>query len=90
MEHILNFTEILLNVPLDGRHLLLSVDLSLAEAFLLGTVTLRAVLTALIRIAIQRFPADFQGHLLLRQRDAGTAGDGVLIVRGKADGLAIL
>ena len=30
VEHILNFTEILLNVPLDGRHLLLGVDLRLA------------------------------------------------------------
>ena len=31
-----------------------------------------------------------RGHLFLRQGDAGAAGDGVLIVRRKTDGLAVL
>ena len=33
MEHILELAEILLNVPLDGFHLLLGVDLSLIHIF---------------------------------------------------------
>ena len=35
MEHILDLTEILLNVTLDGLHLLLSVDFGITEFFLI-------------------------------------------------------
>ena len=35
MEHILELAEILLNVPLDGFHLLLGVDFGITEFFLI-------------------------------------------------------
>ena len=35
MEHILELAEILLNVPLDGFHLLLGVDFGITESFLI-------------------------------------------------------
>ena len=48
------------------------------------------VITATIWLAIQRSPSDFQSHLVLWQRDTGAAGNGMLIVCRKADGLSIL
>ena len=47
------------------------------------------VITTIIWLAIQRFPSDFQSHLLFWQRNTGAAGNGMLIVCRKADGLAI-
>ena len=48
------------------------------------------VAAVILRISLYRLVTDLQGHLFLRQGDAGAAGDGVLIVRRKTDGLAVL
>ena len=90
VEHILELAEMPLDVPLNGLHLLLSVDLRNARFLILGCSTVRVVLTVIIQVTIQRFPADFQCHLLLRQADARAAGDGVLIICRKTDGLPIV
>ena len=47
------------------------------------------VAAVILRISLYRLVTDLQGHLFFWQRDAGAAGDSVLIVCGKADGLAI-
>jgi len=48
------------------------------------------VAAVILRISLYRLVTDLQGHLFLRQRDAGAAGDGVLIVRRKTDSLTVL
>ena len=48
------------------------------------------VAAVILRISLYRLVTDLQGHLFLWQRDTGTAGDGMLIIRRKADGLAVL
>ena len=44
----------------------------------------------ILRISLYRLVTDLQGHLFLRQGDAGAAGDGVLIICRKTDGLPIV
>ena len=73
MEYMLEIAKILLDVPLDGLHLLLGVDLGNAGLLVLGAFPVRTIPAG--------FPGDLQGHLLLRQADAGAAGDGVLVIR---------
>ena len=91
VEHILELAEILLDVPLDGFHLLLGVDFGITEFFLiLLVIIVRVVAAVILRISLYRLVTDLQGHLFLWQRDTGAAGDGVLIVRRKTDGLAVL
>ena len=43
MKHILKLAEILLDMPLDGLHLLLGVDLGNTSIFILGHFTVRAI-----------------------------------------------
>ena len=90
MEHILELAEILLDVLLDGIHFFLSIDLWNTGFFVFRPFAVRVILIAVIRAAVCRFPGDFQSHLLLRQSDARAAGDGVLIICCKANGLPIL
>ena len=86
MEYMLEITKILLDVPLDGLHLLLGVDLGTAGLLVLEF----SVLSVIVRIIPAGFPGDFQGHLLLRQSDTGAAGDGVLVICRETDGLPIV
>ena len=91
MEHILELAEILLDVPLDGFHLLLGVDFGITEFFLiLLVIIVRVVAAVILWISLYRLVTNLQGHLFLWQRDTGAAGDGVFIVRRKTDGLAVL
>ena len=86
VKYILELAEILLDVPLDGLHLLLSVDLRRGGfLFILGLLIFRCFFPTAVRPILAGLPGDLQRHLLRRQRDAGAAGDGVLIVRRKAD-----
>ena len=48
MEHILKLAEILLNVSLDGLHLLLGVDLGNTVFFILGHFTVRVIVVRVI------------------------------------------
>ena len=82
MEHILELAEILLDVPLDSFHLLLGVDLGNAGLLVLGAFPVRTIAAG--------FPGDLQGHLILRQADAGAAGDGVLVILLETDGLPVV
>ena len=45
MKHILKLAEILLDMPLDGLHLLLGVDLGNTGFFILGHFTVRVIVT---------------------------------------------
>ena len=49
VEHILNIAEILINVPLDGLHLLLGVDLGNTGFFILGCFIVRVIVRVTVR-----------------------------------------
>ena len=51
VEHILDLAEILLNVPLDGLHLLPGVDLGNTGFFILGHFAVR-VITVIVRVIV--------------------------------------
>ena len=91
VEHIVKLPEILLDMILNGLHLLLRVDLRRGGfLFILGLLILRSVFPTAVWLILAGFPGDLQRYLLRRQRDAGAAGDGVLIICPKADSLAVL
>ena len=98
VEHSFKLAEILLDVPFNGLHFLLGVDLGSTGFLILGRVAgrligrfrVRVIFSFIFRAALRRFPGDFQGHLILGQRDSRAAGDGVLIICGKANGFSIL
>ena len=52
MEHILELTEILLDVPLDGLHLLLGVDLGNTGFLILGRFAIR-VIVIIVRVTVR-------------------------------------
>ena len=52
MEHILELAEILLDVPFDGFHLLLSVDLGNISFFAFGRFTVR-VIVIIVRVTVR-------------------------------------
>ena len=52
VEHILNIAEILINVPLDGLHLLLGVDLGNTGFFILGCFIVR-VIVIIVRVTVR-------------------------------------
>ena len=60
MEHVLERTEMLLDVSLDDLHLLLGVDLGNAGRFVLRAFSVRVT----VPMTAQEI---FQSHLLLRQ-----------------------
>ena len=64
MEHMLERTEMLLDVSLDDLHLLFGVDLGNAGFFILGRFAVRVIFAFILRAA--GFPGDFSGSSVLR------------------------
>ena len=52
MEHILELAKILLDMPLDGFHLFLGVDLGNTGFFILGSFAVRVIVT-IVRVTVR-------------------------------------
>ena len=77
VEYILKLAEILLDVSLDGLHLLLGVDFGITEFFLILRVLIVWVDRQLSSSGSSSFigsVTDFQGHLFFWQRDTRGCG----------------
>ena len=89
--------QVMLHAPAQiNRHVVVGVDgvngklLLLKVLNMIGNIIHSYAVIVILRISLYRLVTDLQGHLFLWQRDTGAAGDGVLIVRRKTDGLAVL
>ena len=89
--------QVMLHAPAQiNRHVIVGVDGVNGKLFFLNALNMIGNIIHSYAVIVSLWLyfcgliGDFQSHLLLRQRDTGAAGDGVLIIRRKTDGFAVL